>query len=395
MEIIDNPYLMQPLLPAEGNKELGDLSFELVREASSLASKLPQNVISSVGELIRSMNCYYSNLIEGHNTHPVDIERALRKDYSQDENKRNLQQEALAHIEVQRAIDESELPASICSREYLCWIHKEFCSRLPEDLLIVKNPETQKVFKVIAGEIRTGEVRIGNHLAPIHSKIIDFLELFQKRYEAKSLSKMQKIIAIAASHHRFLWIHPFFDGNGRVARLFSHAFLKQVGLGNSLWSVSRGLAKSADQYKLRLAAADCWRQGDTDGKGSLSEKALLEFCIFFLSTCLDQVKFMSSLLQPETLLERVSSYCKEEEAKGRLSRGSFGVLREILHTGELARGRVAEVVGYKERQARNIVRVLTERNLLVSQSTRSPLLLNIPYEVVERWFPTLYPADLV
>ncbi len=43
------------------------------------------------------MNCYYSNLIEGHDTHPVDIERALRHDYSDDPRTRNLQLEAAAH----------------------------------------------------------------------------------------------------------------------------------------------------------------------------------------------------------------------------------------------------------------------------------------------------------
>jgi Fic family protein len=50
------------------------------------------------------MNCYYSNLIEGHDTHPVDIERALKNDYSQDRRKRDLQLEAKAHIAVQRWI---------------------------------------------------------------------------------------------------------------------------------------------------------------------------------------------------------------------------------------------------------------------------------------------------
>jgi hypothetical protein len=47
----------------------------------------------------------YSNLIEGRNTHPIDIERALRNDYSQDETKRDLQLEAKAHIMVQEWID--------------------------------------------------------------------------------------------------------------------------------------------------------------------------------------------------------------------------------------------------------------------------------------------------
>src|SRR6185437_6654834 len=63
----------------------------------------------SLADLMRAMNCYYSNLIEGHDTHPVDIERALKNDYSQDRRKRDLQIEAKAHIDVQRWIDQGAL----------------------------------------------------------------------------------------------------------------------------------------------------------------------------------------------------------------------------------------------------------------------------------------------
>ena len=57
------------------------------------------------------MNCYYSNLIEGHYTHPVDIERALKDEYSADPEKRDLQLEAKAHIKVQEWIDAGWLKA--------------------------------------------------------------------------------------------------------------------------------------------------------------------------------------------------------------------------------------------------------------------------------------------
>src|ERR1700685_279597 len=59
----------------------------------------------ALADLVRSMNCYYSNLIEGHDTHPVDIERALKNDYSADRTKRDLQLEAKAHISVQQWLD--------------------------------------------------------------------------------------------------------------------------------------------------------------------------------------------------------------------------------------------------------------------------------------------------
>jgi Fic family protein len=72
----------------------------------------------------------------------------------------------------------------------------------------------------------------------------------------------------AAAHHRLLWIHPFYDGNGRVARLFVHAYLRDIGVGSSLWSVSRGLARNVAQYQALLMAADQQRDNDWDGPGN-------------------------------------------------------------------------------------------------------------------------------
>jgi Fic family protein len=85
-----------------------------------------------LANLVRSMNCYYSNLIEGHDTHPVDIEWALNNDYSADARKRNLQLEAKAHIEVQRWIDAGGPRGRATTWEGICEIHSRFCEKLPE-----------------------------------------------------------------------------------------------------------------------------------------------------------------------------------------------------------------------------------------------------------------------
>src|SRR5437773_610251 len=133
--------LMDPLMPAEGNSELPDLVMDLVAKSQRLAGMVHPRVQTSMGDLVRSMNCYYSNLIEGHDTHPRDIDRALAKDYSKEPKKRSLQQEAVAHIEVQQMIDMGKDPqVPPATREYILWLHKEFCERLSEDLLALENP---------------------------------------------------------------------------------------------------------------------------------------------------------------------------------------------------------------------------------------------------------------
>ena len=79
----------------------------------------------SLANLVRAMNCYYSNLIEGHDTHPVDIERALKNDYSKDPRKRDLQLEAKAHITVQKWIDDGGLKRRAVTTEGIREIHPD------------------------------------------------------------------------------------------------------------------------------------------------------------------------------------------------------------------------------------------------------------------------------
>ncbi len=167
---------------------------------------------------------------------------------------------------------------------------------------------------------------------------------------------------------------------------------RRLGIGSSLWSVSRGLARSVTEYKRLLMAADVPRENDYDGRGSLSERALRDFCEFFLRTCIDQVMFMQSVLDPANLLPRMELYCRDEAHAGRLAAGAFAVLREAVLTGEVERGRVASLVQLQERAARNVTAQLIQRRLLVSDGHKSPLRLGFPVEAVERWFPALYPS---
>ena len=160
--------LMEPMLPPDGERRLEDLAIDLATKASGLASQLQPNIRRSIGDLVRSMNCYYSNLIEGHDTHPRDIDRALaHADYSTDPEKRALQREAVAHIELQRLIDHRDDPkVDPTSIEYIIWLHHEFCRRVPDELLWVQNPDTGERVSVKGGELRQGWVQVGHHIPP-------------------------------------------------------------------------------------------------------------------------------------------------------------------------------------------------------------------------------------
>jgi len=371
----------------------------LTARAHGLAAQLHPNVRAEVGTRVRSMNCYYSNLIEGHNTHPIDIDRALRADYSADAAKRALQLEARAHIEVQTMLDggpETAPPPGLegpaTSSAFIQALHREFCRRLPDNLLWVENPDTGDRTHVVPGELRPRHVKIGRHVPVSPGAVPRFLARFEAAYRAPELGRIDRVVAVPAAHHRLLWIHPFLDGNGRVARLVSHAMLRETGVGTSLWSVSRGLARSLTDYKRALMAADEPRRNDVDGRGALSEVALTEFCEFFLRVCVDQVEFMASVLEPATLLGRIEAWLGDEIRAGTLHPRSSALIREAFQMGSIDRGRVPTITGLGERQARSVLSKLIERGVLSSASHRAPVRLLFPGALAERWFPNLYPG---
>jgi Fic family protein len=382
--------LIEPLLPGLRNRVLTDLATQLWVESTALNSNLQVATILGIGDLVRTMNCYYSNLIEGHRTHPIDIERALAQDFSSDPGQRELQLEAKAHIEVQRAIDRGNAPTEVMSGEYLQWIHREFCTRLPPEMLVLSNAEASKQIQIVPGEWRMGDVIVGRHI-PISAPAIDsFIARFATGYRLERLSQIDKVIAVAAAHHRLVWIHPFYDGNGRVARLFSHAMFRDIGIGTSLWSISRGLARSRDRYRAVLANADLPRWNDLDGRGNLTAKGLQAFCEFFLNTCIDQVQFMRSCLDAPQLLARIEVYLGEEVAAKRLLPGSDLVVAAVFRSGELGRGKAAAASGDRERQGRKVLGRLLAAGLLVSDTPKGAVRVGFPSTLLERYFPRLF-----
>ncbi len=387
------PPLMEPLLIGEDSRHRGpitDLAVELAQKSAGFRSSLPPSWLTSLADLVREMNCYYSNLIEGHNTHPVDIERALKGDYSQDKHKRDLQEEAKAHISVQKWIDEGGLKGGLAlTAEGICEIHRHFCRLLPEDLLWAEDPVTKERVQVIPGELRKRDVKVGT-LVPISPGAIPrFLQRFEQVYG--NVGKAESIISTAAAHHRLLWIHPFLDGNGRVARLMSHAIMLETLDTAALWSVARGLARNVQEYKELLANCDQTRRNDLDGRGTLSEEALAAFTRFFLRSCIDQVDFMQSLVQPDHLRVRIQLWAEEEIRLGHLPPTSRSILDAVLHRGELPRGDAEAVLGTGARQARRIVSALLESGALTSENLRAPIRLSFPAALAPRWMPGLYP----
>jgi Fic family protein len=388
----DHPAQMEPLLPAE--HRLGALleqAHDLIRNADQLMGKCEPGALDGLRSLLRAMNSYYSNRIEGQHTLPVEIEQALRNDYSTNADKARRQRLAVAHMAAEQALEQrwAQWGADqIWSSQMLCDIHQDLFARLSEaDRTLAPGDVLQP------GALRDQEVSVGRHAAPAVQALPGFLARWGGFYAGVRRGEMQ-VLAVAAAHHRLAWIHPFRDGNGRVARLHTHLALGNMGLTNGLWSPLRGFARTQDAYYARLAAADEPRAGDLDGRGNLSEQALCEWMGYVLAQCLDQVRFMASLLGLDGMKDRIAACLSFEENVVRQ-----GVRTEALRAlhylfamqGALERADFKAMLGLGERQASAQVSALLQRGLLVTDSAYGKLRFGVPQHALRFYFPGLWP----
>ena len=395
-EDIESVSRIEPARLEEIPEAISNLVAELSAESAKLGKSLHPRTAAQLAQLVRIMNTYYSNLIEGHNTRPRDIERALAGELEHDMERRNLQLEAAAHVRVQAEVDamfaEGRSPDP-ASPDFILWLHREFYQDAPEEMLRIRNDNRE--FTMQPGIWRSRpehDVAVGRHQPPSSARVADFMAYFAERYRFERLGKGARIIAIPAAHHRFNYIHPFPDGNGRVSRLMSHAMAHAAGIGaHGLWSISRGLARgleSRGDYKRMMDHADTPRQGERDGRGNLSERALTEFIMWFLRVCLDQVIFMDGLFELDTLAKRLSTYVERSE---KLKPEAARLLHEALVRGEFERGDVPRITGLPERTARRVFNDVIAEGLLASETPKGPVSLRFPIETLDSLFPRLFP----
>lgn len=394
IELYDDPAQMEPLVIDSSRPvyhSLIGLAHELSEASACLDATLLPATAQSLSELVSGMNCYYSNFIEGHHTLPIDIEQALFEVKDKTDQK-DLQSLAFAHIEADRwAKSQSLEQGSLLS--FLLEVHQRFCEHLPKELLQLKDGSYME-----PGKFRERDVHVGVHVAPKADTLKRFLDRYAKVYGQRlewakkgGISKLDGILAAFAAHHRLAWIHPFLDGNGRVARITIDAMLRECGVNKAcLWSMSRGFAKTADNYKARLAGADEPRKGDLDGRGNLSEKQLAEFCIYSLQTAIDQAKFMGKMFALDNLKFRAENYF--QRVRFDLKPESVHLFIHAFSMGEFERMEAGRITGLPERTSRDVLSSLLGEGFLVSDTPRGKVRVGFPMHALGSLLPNLYPA---
>lgn len=390
----------EPLLIPSSQKQhyrhLTGLAQALCESDARLDAAIHKDAARALAKLVQGMNCYYSNLIEGHHTLPIDIERAMRSDFTATPTQSDLQRLAHAHIKTSAWAEPLDIVEYGIQR-FILDAHAEFCRHLPDSMLTITLTDGG-TNRMQPGQIRMHEVQVGRHIAPQATSIPAFMERYEAAYapalrqaSTGGLYKLEAIAAAMIAHHRLAWIHPFPDGNGRIARIVLDAMLKRCGVsGLTLWSMSRGLAKTQQEYKLRLAEADMPRMGDLDGRGNLSETKLAAFCEYALNTAIDQVRYMSGIFALDKLEQRVHHYFAHMRPDLRAE--SAHLYLEALTRGGFERGEAQRLTGLAERTARDTLSTLIKEGFLLSDTPKGRVRPSFPRHALGALLPNLFPA---
>jgi len=386
----------QPLLPeARAQAPLLAQAAALIAEGHRLESAAGQ-LGATLRPLLRSMNSYYTNKIEGQHTRPADIERALQQQFDADKKQARRQRLALAHIQAEEEL-EGALPSTrtaLYAPEFVQIIHANLYRRLPSTEQVSDDGE-----KVVPGGFRsTGHVTAGQHLAPDAGEIPELIEAWQKRYSALP-GHEQAVVGAVCSHHRLLWIHPFPDGNGRAARLHTHLVLTALGQTQGLWSPLRGMARQQEAYYARLNNADLPKRNDLDGRGPLSHEELVAFASWLLEVCLDQASFMRNQLSLDAFKGRLKELLLSLAARPWSIGSESSVVKvealEALHytaiAGPIERARFMAMTGLAPRVARRTLSSLLHFGVLKAATSRSPVAFAVPLKSLRFLFPRLWP----
>lgn len=378
-------HQFEPLLPQRRLGEFRQRTRGVIERSLRLAGSAHPATIGSLRELVREMNSYYSNRIEGQSTHPLNIERALHQDFSDQPDVARMQRLALAHIEAERELEQSVAAGESASTSaFLQKSHVALYGRLS-----VEDRTTAEGRIIAPGAWRQEQVAVGRHEPPLWSALPAFLARMDAVYGAEpALDDL--LLHVAAAHHRTAWVHPFLDGNGRAVRLQTHGALWRLGAG--LWSMNRGLARNRDKYYALLDAADSPRQGDLDGRGNLSEKQLGDWCDWFISVADDQVGFMSRMLDLDAMKARIAALIAFRAQFDKGIRAEATVpLYHLFLAGPTPRGEFQQMTGLGERTARALLSRLIETGLVTSSGHTAPVQLAFPLDALQFLLPELYP----
>lgn len=168
------------------------------------------------------------------------------------------------------------------------------------------------------------------------------------------------LIKVALAHHRFAWIHPFGNGNGRVVRLMTYALLIKYGFnvktGGRVLNPTAVFCNDRDRYYAMLGHAD---SGTLEGRET--------WCIYVLNGMLDELRKVDRLTDAQYLIERILTpalhFARERELVTQLEEK---VLLATARAGVAKAGDLKDAMpNMNDTQRTYQIRKLVERRMLV------------------------------
>lgn len=192
---------------------------DLIMEMEKLRYKIvdgttPPYIFYQIRGIFQMMESIGSSRIEGNNTTIMDYVESTKitSDSSTEEEKI----EEIKNIEEAMRFIEANIDETPISLHFIRELHS----------LTVKDLSPEKEGAKHPGTFRTSNVRIsGSTHTPVDSFLVEPLMRELVEFINSDTPAKYDLIKIAIAHHRFVWIHPFENGNGRVVRLFTYALL--------------------------------------------------------------------------------------------------------------------------------------------------------------------------
>ncbi len=198
-------------------KELQEhlLRVQAKKKVLDKARPLPAALAKSIGEALSVEWTYNSNSIEGNSLTLRETHMVLNDGLTIGGKSLREHFEALNHNEAVNQLEGLVKPGVELRQADVFNLHK----------IIMKNIDDE-----FGGRLRTGGVRVtGADFTPPNAlKVPELLdELFV--FVQNNPDKLDVVVLVTIFHHRFVYIHPFFDGNGRTVRLAMNLLLMKEG----------------------------------------------------------------------------------------------------------------------------------------------------------------------
>jgi Fic family protein len=174
---------------------------------------IPHAVLANIKENLNIEWTYNSNHIEGNTLTLQETRMVLEDGITVGGKSLNEHLEIVNHKEAISYVESLASPAYMLTERDVLEVHALVLNKIQKDF---------------AGQFRTAGVRIGgaNFIPPNALKVPD---LIAELISWENTGSMDIIEKVTLFHHRFVWIHPFFDGNGRTVRLLMNLLLMKEG----------------------------------------------------------------------------------------------------------------------------------------------------------------------